>query len=179
MSRGVVLWPDEETGHTIRELWDAVASADLPSMAAHSHRRHQPHSSLIVADHLPASAALSAMESVPTQRIPLLVSAAGVFPGGTLFLACDPNPPLLIEQHRVHDAVRPLAVTPWPYFTPGHWTPHITVGVGLTAQQLAAALPLVLSRLPIDDWFDNGGVEDGTTGENWPAPNCRPKPCRL
>lgn len=143
-------------------------------MSTHTHRLHQPHTSLFVADDLPVSAALRAVGSVPAERIRLEVSAAGVFPGGTLFLGCDPNAVLLAEHHRIHDAVRPIAVAAWPYFTPGRWTPHITVGMGLCGQQLAAALPLVLNRLPIEGWFDNGGVEDGTTGENWPSSKRRP-----
>lgn len=170
-----MLWPDHDSGRRIRGLWDSLASLGLASMATHTHRLHQPHTSLIVADDLPVSAALRAVASVPAERIRLEVSAAGVFPGGTLFLVCDPNAALLQEHHRVHEALRPVAVGPWTHFTPGRWTPHITVGMGLSAQQLAAALPLVLNRLPIEGWFDNGGVEDGTTGENWPSPKRRPE----
>jgi hypothetical protein len=40
-----------------------------------------------------------------------------------------------------------------------------------TPEQLTEALPIVLRRLPIEGAFDRGGVEDGTTGENWPASN--------
>jgi hypothetical protein len=86
-----------------------------------------------------------------------------------VFLACVPNEVLLAEQVRVHDAVRSLAVDPWPYFGAGSWTPHITTGWALPDAEFAAALPIVLASLPITGWLDRGGVEDGTTGEYWPA----------
>jgi hypothetical protein len=167
-----VLWPDSATGRVIRDLWDAIAEQDVPSMATHTHRLHQPHVSLIVAEHLPVKAALEAVGPVPAEPIRMLVNATGVFPGGFLFLACVANRQLLDEQRRVYHAVRPLAVDPWPYFDPGTWTPHFTTGWALTHQQLSEALPIALDYLPIEGWFDHGGVEDGSTSENWTTVGC-------
>ena len=79
------------------------------------------------------------------------------------------NDNLVVEQHRVHRAVRNLAENPWEHFDPGTWTPHITCALSLGADQLRAAVPIVLARLPIHGWLDRGGVEDGTTGEQWPV----------
>ncbi|HXQ62995.1 MAG TPA: 2'-5' RNA ligase family protein [Acidimicrobiales bacterium] len=169
MSRGIVLWPDPDTGRVINEIWDAIAALGLPSMATHTHRQHRPHVSLVVAEDLDAKAARDAVGSVPREPIRLSVSAAGVFPGGVLTLVCDPDRPLLQEQLRVHEAVVPLATDPWPHYHPGRWTPHITVAMDLTTPQLTVALPEVLDRLPIAGLLDAGGVEDGTTGERWPS----------
>jgi hypothetical protein len=141
-------------------------------MATHTHRLHQPHCSLTVAEELPADEALDAVGVVPVRPIPLLVGSVGVFPpGGTLFLACVANQPLLSEQRRVHRAVASTAVKPWPYFEADAWVPHITLSWSLTPTELATAIPLVLERLPIAGTLDHGGLEDGTTGENWPAPS--------
>jgi hypothetical protein len=107
---------------------------------------------------------------VPGHPIPLFVDSVGVFPPtSALFLACVPNDALLSEQRRVHAVVSPLADRPWPHFEKDRWIPHITVSWSLTPSELAVAVPLVLERLPITGTFDHGGVEDGTTGENWPA----------
>jgi hypothetical protein len=170
MSRGIVLWPDPDTDRVIGQMWNAVAARGLPSMARHTHRRHRPHASLVVAEKLEARAALAAVGVVPRKPIRLSVSAVGVFPGGVLILVCDPERDLIDEQVRVHDAVAPLATDLWPLYHPGRWTPHITVAMNLTNQQLAEALPVVLDRLPIDGLFDTGGVEDGGTGGRWPSP---------
>lgn len=67
----------------------------------------------------------------------------------------------------MHNAVDGLPTNPWPHFDPGAWTPHITTGWALTSEQFSVALPMVLEQLPFDGWFDTGGIEDGTTGENW------------
>jgi hypothetical protein len=165
-----VLWPDSTTSRVIRDLWDAIAVEGVPSMATHTHRLHQPHVSLIVAEQLPVNAVVEVVGPVPPEPIKLLIEAAGVFPGGFLFLACVASQQLLNEQRRVHRAVQPFAIDPWPYFGQGTWTPHITIGWALTPQELSQALPIVLDCLPIDGWLDNGGVEDGSTGENWTYP---------
>lgn len=113
---------------------------------------------------------LEVVGTVPPEPIPLRAVAAGVFPQGTLFLEVVVNDILLAEQRRVHEAVAPFAMDPWPYLGRDDWVPHITIAMEMTAADLAKALPLVLDRLPITGWFDHGGVEDGTTGEAWPAP---------
>ena len=165
-----MLWPDAVTARSIRDLWDRLAEARLPSMATHTHRLHQPHASLVVGENLEVPAALDAIGTVPTGPIRCLASAAGLFPSGVLFLAIDPTVDLLAEQARIYQAALPVTTDPWPYFAPGSWTPHITLAMNLTVDQLTTALPIVLDHLPIDGHFDHGGAEDGTTGENWPAP---------
>jgi hypothetical protein len=151
-------------------MWAELSDRGLPSMATQTHGMHQPHCSLSVAEALPADEALGAVGAVPSRPIPLLVGSVGVFPlGGALVLACVANEPLLSEQRRVHRALAPLAVEPWPYFELGAWVPHITLSMGLAPDELAEAIPLVMDRLPIRGTFDRGGVEDGTTGENWPS----------
>lgn len=170
MSRGVVLWPDVTTSANIRDLWNVLSDRGLPSLATHTHRLHQPHCSLSVAEELPAEEALDSVGVVPSRTIPLLVGSVGLFPpDGALFLACVANEPLLSEQRRVHRALASLAVKRWPFFEVDAWVPHITVSMGMTPGQLATAIPVVMDRLPIVGTFDRGGVEDGTTGENWPA----------
>jgi hypothetical protein len=172
MSRGVVLWPDAKTAAVVRELWAALEDRGVPSLATESHRLHQPHCSLSVAEGLPVDEALDAVGVVPSQRIPLMVGSVGIFPpNGALFLAVVANQALLGEQRRVHRSLANLAAQPWPFFEFDAWVPHITLSMGLTPDELATSTPLVMDRLPIVGAFDRGGVEDGTTGESWPAPS--------
>jgi hypothetical protein len=91
------------------------------------------------------------------------------FPRFSLYLAPVASDELLKEQERVQTAVEPLASRPWPHFEKGAWIPHITTGWFLKEHEMAAALPLVLDALPLLGCLDRGGVEDGTTGENWPV----------
>lgn len=92
-----MLWPDSTTNQVIQDLWAVIEAQGVPSMATHTHRLHQPHVSLIVAEHLPVSVSLEAVGPVPRQPIKLLIEAAGVFPDGFLFLACVANSDLLDE----------------------------------------------------------------------------------
>ena len=174
MSRGIVLWPDAEMARSIRAIWQSLEALGIGTQATFTHRLHQPHVSLVVAEGLPVEAALEAVGPLPSTPIPLRVEAAGVFPGGHLYLACVMSDELVEEQRRVLDVVLPLADAPWPYFGRGRWTPHLTSARSLTPAQLAVALPVVLDALPLAGQLDRGGVEDGSTGEHWPSPPAAP-----
>lgn len=165
------MWPDTAASTNVHQIWDDLAARGLPSLATLTHRRHEPHCSLVVAEDLPVEETLAAIGAVPSRPLPLRIESVGVFPTmGTLFLAPVVTAELLAEQRRVHSAVAPHADQPWPYFEPGAWTPHITLAWSLTAHELAVAIPLALAHLPITSTFERGGIEDGTTGDNWPAP---------
>ena len=169
MSRGVVLWPDEQTSHQLRSIWDQLVDQDLPSMATESHRLHVPHVSLIVADDLQVADALAAVGAVPSTPIPLLIEAAALVPGGHLLLACTANRTLLEEQARVHRAALPHAQNAWSHYAPDEWLPHLTTARSLTVPQVSEALRIVLDHLPIRGSLTAGGIEDGATGESWRA----------
>lgn len=108
VSRGVVLWPDELSRLALRGVWEDLAARGLPSRASHTHRLHQPHVSLAVAEDLAVEEALGLLGTLPPRPIRLRVESAGVFPGGVLFLACVMHQELLDEQRRVHDAAEPV-----------------------------------------------------------------------
>jgi hypothetical protein len=149
-------------------MWAALESADVPTLATHTHGRHRPHVSLLVADHIDPEPVLQATGRLPAREVPMRLESVGVFPGGVLFLACAPSRELLEEQDRVHEAARPFVLAKWPYYEPGRWMPHLTVAYDVGPEQLERALPLLVGMLPIHGVFDRGGVEDGATGESWP-----------
>ena len=170
MSRGIVLWPDPHTRATVRSLWRELAAAGLPSLDNHTHRLHQPHVSLVVADDLDLEAAISAVGTVPATLIPCRVEVVGFFPGGVLLLPLVPSLELLEEQQRVSTALGALATGRWAHTEPGVWMPHMTCAYGIAPDQAAAALAIALEYLPLNGYLTTGGVEDGTTGANWPSP---------
>jgi 2'-5' RNA ligase superfamily len=169
MSRGVVLWPDEETTRAVTSIWRALLARDIPSLASHTHGRHQPHVSLVVGEGLSPHEVLEVLPALPWEPLRLVLNSAGVFPGGVLFLACVPTVPLLEVQRSVHRLVVPLTERPCAYSIPDIWTPHVTISFGLSGEQLGRALPLVLEHLPIEGWLAGCGVEDGDSGDRWPA----------
>ncbi len=169
MSRGVVLWPDETTSRAVTNLWSVLESEGVPTLASHTHGQHRPHVSLLVGEDLSPPEALGVLPVLPREPLCLVMHSAGVFPGGVLFLACVPTTPLLEEQERVHRLIVPMTEGPWPYFDPAAWTPHVTVSYALGGGQLGRALPVVLDHLPMEGWLTSGGVEDGGSGDRWPA----------
>ncbi len=179
MSRGIVLWPDVSTSAAVRRIWRELDAAGLPSLETHTHCLHQPHVSLVVADHLDDQAAVAAVGHLPEVQIPCRVEAAALFPGGFLILPVVPNIELLNEQRRVSAAAGDLAVGRWDHTEPGEWSPHMTCAYGLTADQVGDALAIATRHLPLAGQFTTGGVEDGTTGENWPIPPGWPRPAQI
>ena len=167
MSRGVVLWPDAATDRSVRALWTALEEAGVPTLLTRTHRRHRPHVSLVVAEDLDPEVVRGAVGRVPRRPLPFDVHSVGLFPQGVLFLACVPGVALLEEHRRVSQIVTPLATGPTPYSGVGTWVPHLTLGWQLTAAQVALALPVVTSRLPLRGVLAHGGVEDGATGRRW------------
>lgn len=127
MSRGVVLWPDDQTSHQVRSIWDELAAVGLPSMATETHRVHQPHVPLIVADDLVVGETLEDLADLPSSPLPLLIESVGVVPGGHLLLTVTASQELLAEQARVHRATRAFADSPWSHYLPGQWLPHMTL----------------------------------------------------
>lgn len=165
MSRGVVLWPDEQASRTIRAIWDELRHHGLPSMADQAH--HVPHLSLMVADDVAVPETLAAIGDLPSSPVALLIESAGVVPGGHLLLACTPTRSLLTEQARVYQTSAAHADNPWPHYAPDAWLPHVTLARSLAAAEFAIALPIVLAHLPIRGSLSSAGIEDGTTGERW------------
>jgi hypothetical protein len=169
MSRGVVLWPDETTSRVITGLWASLEAEGIHTLASRTHGRHRPHVSLVVGEDLSPPDALAVLPFLPRQTLPLVLNSAGVFPGGVLFLACVPLPELLEEQRRVHGLVAPMTTGLWPYCEPGAWTPHVTISYDLCGEELEGALAITLDHLPIAGLLVSGGVEDGSSGDRWPA----------
>jgi hypothetical protein len=169
MSRGIVLWPDPETSAAVRALWQELTAAGLPSLETHTHRLHQPHVSLVVAEDLDVQAASAAVGVVPAKPIPCRASVAGFFPGGVMLLPLVASAALLDEQIRVSTALEGLATGRWPHTQPGVWMPHMTCAYGITADQVDSAVTIALKYLPLTGYLTIGGVEDGTTGEQWPS----------
>ena len=75
----------------------------------------------------------------------------------------------VVPDQRVHRLVGPLGTGVWPFLAEGEWMPHVTCGWDISDDQFAQAAALATKWLPIHGWLDHGGVEDGATGENWPA----------
>ncbi|WP_435094874.1 2'-5' RNA ligase family protein [Clavibacter michiganensis] len=134
----------------------------MPSLADHAGETNRPHVTLLAAAGLGGSAddavrALVAAAPLPTLRLGGLV-VFGVPPRGLVLARQVVVDAALLDLHaRIHAAVdqanadadaAPVDVV--PHTRPGPWTPHVTIALRLTAEQLGAAVSALGRIDPLD-----------------------------
>ncbi|WP_329035155.1 2'-5' RNA ligase family protein [Streptomyces sp. NBC_00178] len=131
----VELLPDESTERAVRDAWEGLARAGLPSLASHRHPTNRPHLTLATADVLPPVACERLEEALAVLPVPLRLDGLLRFTGGrtpVLAWAVAPDDALL----RLHTTVwRILREAPGnershPLHDPARWVPHVSLGRG-------------------------------------------------
>ena len=168
MNFAIELWLDENAEARIRELWERIAGAGLPSRLLEF--GHTPHVSLGVCaqlDPVAFAARLGEFASREPKRHATFVSL-GTFSNrqGVVFLGLIATPELL-ELHARFDAlfVR-VAREPWEYYRPGRWVPHCTLTTALDPSQVAAALRVCAEvPLPIQATLESVAIVENPDGK--------------
>jgi len=153
VAEGVILLLDDRAERVVLGLWKALEDAGIPSLATHSHRRHQPHITLVVADRV-VPGGVAAMCGEPLQLV-----GPGVFggDGGFLFLTVAPTRRLVEEQAVLESACEGV----WP-----DYRPHVTLAAGLTEEQLAEGVTVCRAGpLPVLASVREVSVADPDTGK--------------
>jgi 2'-5' RNA ligase len=117
----------------VRGLWAALAAAQINSRMIEVDAR--PHISLTAAEGEPTLPVVRRLQEFVSARtwFQIQFGSIGVFPNdlGVLFLA----PQASSELARLHldwcAAVSALEIPVWEHYTPGNWTPHCTLAIGL------------------------------------------------
>ncbi|MFD9291623.1 2'-5' RNA ligase family protein [Streptomyces sp. NPDC060030] len=147
----VELLLDHATERAVREAWERLARAGLPSLAAHRHPTNRPHLSLATADTLPAQTR-AGLDHTLTAALPLSLTLDGLVRFGgrrhVLGWAVRPDDALLSLHRTVWRTLReaPGCGRPNPLHDPERWIPHITLGRGAEHPGTASGtevLPLV------------------------------------
>lgn len=147
MVQSVELVLDAVLDRAVREEWDLLAAAGLPSQARHTGPTNAPHVTLGVADAVPDE-----VEDALT-RIAYGVGGPGrlgglvVFGGRTSVVSrlVVPTERLLRAHREVQAAMAGLPGRP-PTTEVDRWTPHVTLARRLDPDQLAAALTALADR---------------------------------
>ncbi|TXS10645.1 MULTISPECIES: 2'-5' RNA ligase family protein [Streptomyces] len=145
----VELLPDRATERAVREAWERLARAGLPSLAAHRHPTNRPHLTLATADTLSAETR-ALLDDALEAALPLPLALDGLvrFRGRRHVLAWAVRPEdALLRLHRsvwrtLRDA--PGSGRPNPLHDPGRWVPHITLGRGGDHSRAVPPEPLPL-----------------------------------
>lgn len=137
----------------MRQQWELLAAAGLPSQARHSGESNAPHVTLAVRETIPdeLDARLAAATRMP---IGLVMGGLLVFARRRCVLAraVVPSSALLDLHARLHAVLDgdPATGPSAPHLSPGTWTPHVTLARSLAPDQVGAALALLgpLADLP-------------------------------
>ncbi|MET0467327.1 MAG: 2'-5' RNA ligase family protein [Aeromicrobium sp.] len=147
MVQSVELVLDERLDALVREEWDVLSTAGLPSQARHTGPSNAPHITLGVADRMDDAAELALADVDHGIGGAVRLGGLLVFQGRTAVLSRAVVPTeALLRTHRAVQAA--LADAPGrPVSTaPDRWTPHVTLARRLDDAQLAAALSLLAAR---------------------------------
>lgn len=143
MTQSLELLLDPELDALVRAQWEALAEAGLPSQGKHTGSSNAPHITLAVAVEVPSEIedALHALAA----RVPVPVRL-----GGLLCFARRDGRQILVRSVVMNaellelqaEAARLYAGLPGvdTLLTPGHWSPHVTLGRGFRPEQVGAAI---------------------------------------
>ena len=142
---------DAATDAAVRDQWQALRAAELPTQADHPGDSNAPHVTL-AARPLFDDAADERLREAFAAALPLPVDLGslvvfGAPPRGLVLVRLVVVRAELLDLHaRVHDALE-RSEHDARHTTPGHWTPHVTLAHRMTPDQLARAIE-VLDEAP-------------------------------
>lgn len=171
MVAALELYFDPVADQRIRRVWDALEEVEVPSLREHTHRRHRPHLSLVVADHLDPDAVGAALAGT-TVAAPLRLSFqyVGQFVGRVLWLGPAPTAALLAHQAAVHTRLMDAGIELSPFYLPGVWVPHCTLSMRVPVTKIAEAVRLCVDVLPVPATFTGAAVADHARESYYPLP---------
>ena len=149
MAHSVELLLDDDADRRLRAEWSALADAGLPSAADIRAGTNRPHVTLIASPRIDTG--VDAALGVVAQRLPLPVTLGaplvfGVRNRHVLTRLVVPTSELLSVHAQVYRLAEPFTGADatrsagFPHSRPGAWTPHITLGRGLTSAEVGTAL---------------------------------------
>lgn len=165
---------DDAATDAVHSAWLELAEAGVPSLATHTHCRHEPHVTFTVAmwglDEELARAALAG-----TTPPPLTLSGPAAAPGemGVFYLTVVPTLELLDLQAEVDRRLQAEGADLWPHYRPGSWVPHCMLGMGLAdrhwgdALRLARAWPMPLETRAVGASLVDVGTGDSVRIASW------------
>lgn len=134
---------DAATDTAVRDQWQALRAADLPTQADHQGATNAPHVTLAARPLFDDSADERLAGVFAALPLPVDLGSLVVFgapPRGLVLARLVVVTSALLDLHaRVHEALG-VAVGDARHTTPDHWTPHVTLAHRMTPEQLARAL---------------------------------------
>lgn len=145
----VELLLDEVADAAVRDQWQRLADAGLPSQAHHRGESNAPHVTLSMVRAWPSGLT---DRLAPLERLPVSTELGGLTVFGTgphVVVRPLVVTAALLDLH--HDVARCLGEAASAFVAPGRWVPHVTLARRMSAEQVAGALAVVASdpALPV------------------------------
>lgn len=171
MVHSVELTLDAGADAAVREIWQALAVAGVPSQAAHRSPSNRPHVTVTVSARM--SGAVESDLAALLDRLPLScrIGAPLIFGRGpyTLALLVIPSAGLLDLHEQVNRICLPhMESGPLRHTQPGQWTPHVTLARRLGADLLEQALAVAGTGTDIEGSFAGLRHWDGDARQEHP-----------
>jgi hypothetical protein len=139
--RTVELLLDPRLDHGVRELWERLRDAGLPSLANHPHPTNRPHLTVLTAE---------SIDGLPPLPLPVEAELGEVrLLGRALVRAVTATTELRDLHTRAWSAL--AGSGPWP--PPKEWVPHVSLALKVPAERYGEALELLATLPPAHGRF--------------------------
>lgn len=139
MTQSVELLLDDASEASLRDQWDALAVAGLPSQASHVGTSNRPHVTIAARDQIAPDAVPALRDVVAVLPLPLRLGAYACF-GRERFVLVR----LVVADRALLDlqaaVTGVLGGDPGGFLRPGLWTPHVTLAHRMRPEQVGQAL---------------------------------------
>lgn len=152
---GAALTFDVDTEREVRRLWRSTVDAGMPSILPGLD--YPPHMTLALSETLDAPALRNDLLPWLAKQTPLAVrfAALGVFLGegdaeAAAVITLEPvvNRALLDLHEQLYQFISRHGQNIPPYYTPGAWSPHVTVGFRVPPQQIGRQVEVLRENNP-------------------------------
>jgi len=161
MPFAVELYMDSRADAAVRQIWQSLVEAGIPSQPLSAGAR--PHVSLCLYESLDSRVFPTELETFARQVNPFsfVLESVETFPAsnGVVFLTPRSSEELLEVHGRFHKDFDGSSATVSPYYLPEHWKPHCTVAENLSSNQVSQAIEVGRKApLPIRGQFIQIGL---------------------
>ncbi len=152
MNFGAAFVFDLPTETALRNIWQSIADAGLPSFMLSID--YPPHLTIFQAEEVDDAGLRAALMNLAAITPPLRLSFPSVahfLNGGSVaYLAPIVNRPLLDLHAAVWDMATPFTRGRPDYYAPGVWVPHATLAYNTPPDQVGAVAAVLASAKPLD-----------------------------
>ncbi len=169
MALAVCLLFDPATDRAIRQLWQRLESAGIPTLLTHTYQDHLPHLSYAVYRTFEVEAVRKAVEDLPAGPPPRLrFDAVALFRRRRAALIASSTEELLRRQRAVVAAGLGTGADLHLHYRPGVWVPHCSLSTGVQREAMPTLAAAAFDILPLEATATGAAIIDSGTGQRWP-----------